>query len=98
MTMLSFTDPWGFVAKGRDERGILENWRQGLDFFGFVGRFTFLRDHLMKINGFASWVLPQTSDDSGLGYLMREADRAVSRRELDAANGRRSTKPDFLDQ
>lgn len=98
MTMLSFTNPWGFVANGRDERGILESWRQGLDFFGFVGRFTFFRNHVMRIPGLNTWFLPKVSDDSGMGYLMTEADRVVSRREFDAANGVKLPKPDFLQQ
>jgi hypothetical protein len=42
MTILSFTDAWGFVANGRDERGLLESWRLGLDIFGFVGRFAYV--------------------------------------------------------
>jgi hypothetical protein len=98
MTMLSFTEPWGFVKNSRDERGILASWRQGLDFFGFVGRFTFFRKHIMRVPGLNIWMLPKTLDDSGMGFLMSEADKIVTNRELDMENGRYLEKPDFLQQ
>jgi hypothetical protein len=96
MTMLSFTEPWGFVANGRDERGLLESWRQGLDIFGFVGRFAFFRNHIMRVPVLNTWLLPKTSDDRGMGYLMSEADRMVTKREQDEASGLTPDKPDFL--
>lgn len=94
--MLSFTEPWGFVKNSRDERGILASWRQGLDFFGFVGRFTFFRDYVMKVPGLNTFVLPKTVNDTGMGYLMSEADKIVSKREIDISNGVHLDKPDFL--
>jgi len=96
MTMLSFTEPWGFVKNSRDERGILASWRQGLDFFGFVGRFTFFRNYLMRVPVLNTFVLPKTADDTGMGYLMSEADKIVSKREVDMSNGMYLDKPDFL--
>jgi hypothetical protein len=96
MTMLSFTDPWGFVANSRDERGLLESWRQGLGIFGFVGRFLFFRNYLIKVPYLNMWFLPKTSDDNGMGYLMNEADRMVTKREEDEANGLIHERPDFL--
>lgn len=98
MTMLSFTDPWGFVRNSRDERGILRSWRKGLDFFGFVGRFRFFRNYIMKIPVLNMWLLPKTSNDSGMGWLMAQADKLVTDRERDLQNGIYPDKPDFMQQ
>ncbi|KAH8819387.1 cytochrome P450 monooxygenase [Xylogone sp. PMI_703] len=96
MTMLSFTNPWGFVENSRDERNILTSWRKGLDFFGFVGRFRFFRNYIMTIPGLNLWLLPKTSNDSGMGWLMAQADRLVTDREKDLQNGIYPDKPDFM--
>ncbi|TAQ88093.1 hypothetical protein B7494_g3570 [Chlorociboria aeruginascens] len=97
MTMLSFTAPWGFVENSRDERGMLASWRQGLDFFGFVGRFTFFRNYIMKTPILNMWLLPKTSNSSGMGYLMSEADIQVTRREKEIQEGSyAASRPDFM--
>ncbi|KAF2683324.1 cytochrome P450 [Lentithecium fluviatile CBS 122367] len=81
MSMVSFGKPFGCVKNGTDERGVLKNWRKGLGFFGFVGRFRFFRDYVMKTSVLGAWFLPSMSNDSGMGWLMCEADRQVSIRE-----------------
>lgn len=96
--MLSFTEPWGFVKNSRDERGILTSWRLGLDFFGFVGRFTFFRNYVMTIPVFNLWLLPKTSNDSGMGWLMAQADKQVTNREKELQNGIYPDRPDFMQQ
>ena len=96
--MLSFTEPWGFVKNQRDERGILASWRQGLDFFGFVGRFNFFRNYVMEIPKVNMWLLPKTSNDSGMGWLMRQADEQVTRREGEMEKGRYMENPDYLER
>jgi cytochrome P450 len=97
MTMISFTQPFGFVRNSRDERLILTQWRKGLDYFGFVGRFRFFREHVMKWPYFGVWSLPSTSDDHGMGYLMNEADRQVTQREKQVEEGTyEATQPDFM--
>ncbi|CZR58264.1 related to pisatin demethylase / cytochrome P450 monooxygenase [Phialocephala subalpina] len=96
MTMLSFTEPWGFVANSRDEHQILMNWRQGLDFFGFVGRFRFFREVIMKIPGFNVWLLPAYSNDTGMGWLISQADKQVTDREAQLSNEICPEKPDFM--
>jgi hypothetical protein len=77
MTMISFTEPWGFVKNGRDERGILKSWRDGLDFYGFVPRSNFFRNYIFSIPGLNMWFLPKYSSTSGMGWLMYQADRKV---------------------
>ncbi|KKY13520.1 putative cytochrome p450 17a1 [Diplodia seriata] len=97
MTMLSFGEPWGFVANSRDERAMLRSWRAGLDFFGFVGRFRWFRDVVIKTRVGARLFLPSVADDSGMGYLMSQADGAVAERERRIENeGFAQEKPDFL--
>jgi hypothetical protein len=98
MTMLSFTEPWGFVKNSRDERGILTSWRKGLGFFGFVSRFTFFRNYVMKVPVLNIWLLPKTSNDSGMGWLMAQADKQVTDREEELRNGIYPDKPDFMQQ
>lgn len=98
MTMLSFTEPWGFVRNSRDERNILKSWRKGLDFFGFVGRFRWFRNVVMK-STWGLYFLPTMSDDAGMGYLMSQADKQVSDREtLITTENFSQSKPDFLQQ
>ncbi|ORY12071.1 cytochrome P450 [Clohesyomyces aquaticus] len=96
MSMISFTNPFGCVANQRDEKNILSNWRKGLDFFGFVGRFRFFRENIIKLPVVGLWFLPSMSNDSGMGWLMCEADRQVSTREEQNAEKPFSGKPDFM--
>lgn len=98
MSMISFTEPFGCVKNQRDEKNILSNWRMGLDFFGFVGRFRFFREKIIKLPVVGLWFLPTISNDSGMGWLMCEADRQVSTREKQNAGKPFSGKPDFMQQ
>lgn len=98
MSMISFTTPFGCVQNQRDEKDILTNWRKGLDFFGFVSRFRFFREHIVKLPVVGLWLLPSVSNDSGMGWLMCEADRQVSAREAQNAEKRFEGKPDFMQQ
>lgn len=98
MSMISFTTPFGCVQNQRDEKEILANWRKGLDFFGFVGRFRFFRDHIVKLPVVGLWFLPSVGNESGMGWLMCEADRQVTSREAQNAEKRFEGKPDFLQQ
>lgn len=96
MTLVCFTNPWGFVDNSRDERNMLKSWREGLVFFGFAGRFRFFRDVILK-GSLGKYFLPETSDDNGMGYLMRQADREVSAREQRMSQeGFSQERPDFL--
>lgn len=96
--MISFTTPFGFVKNSRDEKDILTNWRKGLDFFGFVGRFRFFRNVIMRLPVINMWLLPATSNDSGMGWLMCEADRQVTERERIINEEGFQGKPDFMQQ
>ncbi|KAI8293124.1 hypothetical protein K4K56_005363 [Colletotrichum sp. SAR 10_98] len=96
MTMVSFTDPWGFVTNSRDERNMLASWRRGLFSFGFVNRFRWLRDRVTHV-WWGHFFLPSTSDDIGMGYLMAQADRQVSERERRMEEEAfTQEKPDFM--
>lgn len=96
MTMVSFTDPWGFVTNSRDERNMLASWRRGLFSFGFVNRFRWLRDRVTRV-WWGHLFLPSTSDDVGMGYLMAQADRQVSERERRMEEEAfTQEKPDFM--
>jgi len=96
MSMVSFSEPWGFVKNERDERGVLTSWRKGLWFFGFAGRFTFFRQYIMSIPGLNLWLLPKTSNESGMGWLMAQADREVTQREKEMREGVYRDRPDYL--
>jgi hypothetical protein len=98
MTMISFTNPWGFVKNGRDERDILKSWRQGLDLFGVAGRWNFCQKHILKLPGLGSLILPKTTDNGGMGWLVNQAVKQVqTREELNATKGFKG-KPDFMQQ
>ncbi|KAF2658321.1 cytochrome P450 [Lophiostoma macrostomum CBS 122681] len=96
MSMISFTNPFGCVKNQRDEKDILSNWRKGLGFFGFVGRFRFFREKIIKLPVVGLWFLPAISEKSGMGWLMCEADRQVSTREKQIAEKPFEGKPDFM--
>ncbi|KAF2176566.1 cytochrome P450 [Zopfia rhizophila CBS 207.26] len=96
MSMISFTNAFGCVKNQRDEKDILSNWRKGLDFFGFVGRFRFFRKHVLSLPVVGLWFLPAVSNDSGMGWLMCEADRQVTEREKMNAEKPFAGKPDFM--
>lgn len=98
MSMISFTEPFGCVKNQRDEKDILSNWRKGLTFFGFVGRFRFFREKIVKLPVVGLWFLPAISNDSGMGWLMFEADRQVTGREKQNEQTKFDGQPDFLQQ
>ncbi|KAH9862409.1 hypothetical protein J1614_011064 [Plenodomus biglobosus] len=96
MSMISFTNAFGCVKNQRDEKEILSNWRKGLDFFGFVSRCRFFREQIVKLPVVGLWFLPSMSNESGMGWLMCEADRQVSTREKQNAEKPFDGKPDFM--
>ena len=96
--MLSFTNPWGFVKNSRDERGILKSWRQGLDLFGFAGRSKFFQKYVIHLPGLGSLILPKTTDDGGMGWLINQAITQVQTREAQIADKGYQGKPDFMQQ
>lgn len=98
MTMLSFSQPWGFVKNSHDERGILKSWRQGLDFFGFAGRSKFCRNCLIHLPGLSAMLLPKTTDESGMGWLMSQAINQVADREVLIKEKGFHGRPDFMQQ
>jgi hypothetical protein len=97
MSMISFSEPFGFVKNQRDEKAILENFRKGMDAFSFVGRWRFLREEVLRLPFIANMLLPSEKDTSGLGWLIGEAHRQVERRERQNAEGLEG-KADFLQQ
>lgn len=98
MSMISFTEPFGSVDHQRDEKNILTNWRQGLGFFGFVSRFRFFREYIIKLPVVGLKFLPAMSQDSGMGWLMAEADRQVTTREEHNQKKAFDGKRDFMQQ
>ncbi len=81
MSIISFTEPFGCVQSQTDVRDILKNWRLGLTFFGLAGRWRWLRDVVLQLPVVGLWLLPKASNESGMGWLMCEADRQVTGRE-----------------
>ncbi|EDU41835.1 CypX Cytochrome P450 [Pyrenophora tritici-repentis] len=94
--MISFSHPFGSVENQRDEKELLANFRKGLTFFGFAGRSRFFRDTILRIPVVGQWWLPVASNDSGIGWLMCEADRQVSGRERENAEKQFEGQRDFL--
>lgn len=52
--------------------------------------------HIMTIPVLSLWLLPKSHASSGMGYLMAQADREVTQREEELANGIYPEKPDFM--
>lgn len=98
LSMIAFTEPFGSVKNQRDEMHLLENWRKGLPFFGLACRFQFFRERILKLPVIGLWFLPAISNESGMGWLMCEADRQLSAREQQNAESPFDGKPDFMQQ
>ncbi|KAK8115395.1 pisatin demethylase [Apiospora kogelbergensis] len=99
MTMVSFSEPWGFVQHSRDERRLLESWRGGLDFFGVAARWRWFRQNVLANDRLSGFFLPSGNDQSGMGYLYAQADRQVGLREARMAAEGKSyymERPDLL--
>ncbi|CAN9185692.1 unnamed protein product [Alternaria alternata] len=96
LSIISFTQPFGSVENQRDEKYLLTNWRKGLTFFGFSGRCRFFRERILRLPVIGSLLLPTTSNDYGMGWLMGEADRQVTRREQQNKEKPFDGRPDFL--
>lgn len=96
MAMVCFGEVWGFVENSRDEKGILQSFREGLVLFGFVGRWRGFRETVLQ-SPLAKYILPKASDDRGMGFLIGQADRLVTERERRIEEeGFTQDKPDFL--
>lgn len=98
MSMISFTEPFGSVQNQRDEKQILENWRYQLDWLSVVFRFRFLREDIASWPVVGTWLLPTISDSSGMGWLIREADRQIREREKLIEEKAFKGEPDFMQQ
>ncbi|ODH48046.1 hypothetical protein GX48_05811 [Paracoccidioides brasiliensis] len=96
VTMLLFTEPFGFVRNARDERRILETWRQSLNIFAFASRFNFFHYYLARIPGFSTLFFPKKTDVYGMGWLMGESERQVNERQALVQRGLAPKIPDFL--
>lgn len=97
MTMVCFSQRWGFVENGRDERGMLQSFRDGLVLFGFAGRFRTLRETVMKSPWLAPLLLPKIDDEKGIGFLVGQADKLVTERERKVEDeGFTQEKPDYM--
>ncbi|KAI1076809.1 cytochrome P450 [Whalleya microplaca] len=99
LTMLAFTEPWGFIRNSRDERNFLKSWREGLGYLAFAGRWKAYRDYVLKNPMVAPYFLPRPSDTFGMGYLASFADEQVTKREKDMKESKGSwhmDNPDLL--
>lgn len=96
LSMISFSEPFGCVKNQRDEKGIMVNWRKGLVFFGFASRCRFFREYILDLPVLGKWLLPENSRDSGMGWLICEADRQLTRREKNIAEKPFEGRPDFM--
>ncbi|KAF6809395.1 cytochrome P450 monooxygenase [Colletotrichum musicola] len=82
MTMIAFSEPWGFIADKTDQRQILRTWRKGLQ--GLVG---------VVLPPQATWA----GDKIGLGYVMGQADKQLAERERRIEEEMYSQEyPDFM--
>lgn len=96
LTTIVFTEPWGFLANDRDERGLIRAWRDGLALFGLSQRWRFLREVILP-SPLGPHVLPRDSDETGNGWLVTQANREIAERERRMEMGEpRPDPPDML--
>ncbi|KAI7779521.1 hypothetical protein LA080_000805 [Diaporthe eres] len=96
LTTIVFTQPWGFLANDRDERGLIRAWRDGLALFGLSQRWRFLREVILP-SPLGPHVLPRESDETGNGWLVTQANREIAERERRMEMGEpRPDPPDML--
>jgi hypothetical protein len=96
LSMIAFSAPFGSIKNQRDERNLITNFRQGLPAFGFAGRFKFYREKILTLPILTRFLLPSVADESGMGWLVGEADRQVTAREQLMAEGKTEGKQDLL--
>lgn len=80
MTMVCFSEPWGFVSNKADQRELLRTWRNGQIALSFLTRFRWLRDRVTRA-WWGPYLQPSPEDKFGVGYIMGEANRQVAERE-----------------
>ncbi|RAH76349.1 cytochrome P450 [Aspergillus japonicus CBS 114.51] len=95
MTIMTFGTPFGFVQNQRDERDLLGSWRRSVDLFAFAGRARFFREVILP-SPLGSWILPSIRRESGIGWMLNEADRQVTEREKATAEAPYPHPPDFM--
>lgn len=81
LTMVLFTDPWGFVKNDRDQRGMIRAWREGTALFGLAQRWRFMRKVIFSSRLLRHFILPKVSDDWGNGWLMKQGAREIADRK-----------------
>lgn len=98
MTTVLFTKSWGFVQNDRDERGMLQAWRDGLGLFGLATRWNFLREVILA-SKLKDYLLPRLSDDKGNGWLMTQGSREIAdrQRKLQRSTENGESVPPFSD-
>ncbi|PYH81911.1 cytochrome P450 [Aspergillus uvarum CBS 121591] len=95
MTIMTFNEPFGFVQNQRDERDLLGSWRRNVNLFAFAGRARFFREVILT-SPLGPWILPSIRSESGIGWMLNEADRQVTAREKATAQGLYPHSPDFM--
>lgn len=98
LSIIAFSQPLGNVENQRDEKDLLKNFRKGLPLFGFGGRFRFFRENILTLPFVGYFLLPSPTDETGMGWLVGEADRQVAAREKQNAEKKFEGQPDFLQQ
>ncbi|PGH15213.1 hypothetical protein AJ79_02578 [Helicocarpus griseus UAMH5409] len=96
LTMLAFTEPFGFVKNARDEHRILETWRQSLGAFSFFSRLTLFHRYIGGMPGMGKLLFPPKTDIDGAGWVLGEAERQVNNGLRLMEKHQQPEKPDFL--
>ncbi|KAF6814624.1 cytochrome p450 [Colletotrichum plurivorum] len=96
MTLVCFSEPWGFVADKADQRQLLHTWRNGLFAISFLTRFRWLRDRVSRA-WWGVYLLPSPEDKVGMGYIIGQANKQVTERERRIEDeGYSQEYPDFM--
>jgi hypothetical protein len=100
MSLFLFGQEFGCVENQRDEKNVIRNFRAGLPAFGFIGRFRFLREVVLKEWRLGKRLLPTGEEQEGMGWLVGEAGRRIGERESEmekeGSYGHGEDERDFL--
>ncbi|KAJ5714376.1 cytochrome P450 [Penicillium malachiteum] len=87
--------PFGFIEQGKDVANLIRSLHQGFTMFGLLGRLHHLTNWI-KTTFLKKYLVAKSTDDSGMGVLLRFRDKLIDKRLEDVKMSKPIDKTDFL--
>ncbi|KAI9874409.1 MAG: hypothetical protein M1830_009777 [Pleopsidium flavum] len=93
---IGFGAPFGFVDKGADIEGLIQNLHDGMVYFGLMSRLYPFTSWIKSTWIGQKYLVAKPEHNSGIGVLMRFRDRLLAQRMQDIEEDKTSDRTDLL--